>query len=102
MAYLNRWSMSCLWVAAMIVAWFTLVPGVVSPSTWVVLTLGGPIVLVGAAAFAESSGPTPSLGQTQATADAARVAAEQRTAMLQRLEANLGQDRGTPAGEGSG
>lgn len=75
MEYLNRWSMSGLWVAAMVVAWFTLVPGVISASTWVVLTLGGPVVLVGVAVLVESSRPTPSLGQSQATADAAKAAA---------------------------
>lgn len=70
MGYLNRWSMSCLWVSAMVVAWFTLVPGLISPSTWVVATLAGPVLLVGAGTFWESGRPTPSFGQSQAAADA--------------------------------
>ncbi len=78
MGYLNRWSMSGLWVAAMVVAWFTLVPGVVSPSTWVIATVAGPVLLVGAATFWETARPTPSFRQSQATADAAKAAAGQR------------------------
>ncbi|MGE5358293.1 MAG: hypothetical protein ACM3NQ_04695 [Bacteroidales bacterium] len=67
MRYLNRWSMSCMWVAAMIVAWFALVPGELSVSTWFVITLAGPILFVGAGTFWESGRPTPSFGQSQAS-----------------------------------
>lgn len=70
MRYANRWLMSCIWVAAMIVAWFTMVPGALSPSTWVVTTLAGPVLLVGAGAFWEGRRPTPSFGQSRAAADA--------------------------------
>lgn len=69
MKYLNRWSMSCFWVAAMIGAWFTLVPELLSTSTWFVATLAGPVLLVGAGAFWETAQPSPSFRQSQAAAD---------------------------------
>jgi hypothetical protein len=70
MRYLNRWLLSCIWVAAMIGAWFTLVPNVLSASTWILATLVGPVLLVGGGAFWQSGRPTPSFRQSQAVADA--------------------------------
>jgi hypothetical protein len=67
--------MSCVWVAAMIVAWFSLVPSVLSASTWVITTIAGPVLLVGTATFWEAGRPTPSFLQSEATADAAKPAA---------------------------
>lgn len=79
MRYLNSWSISCIWVATMIVAWFTIVPGVLSPSTWVVATLAGPVLLVAAGAFWEAGRPTPSFRQSQAAAaDPPEVGAARR------------------------
>lgn len=78
MRYLNRWSMSCLWVAVMSVAWFALVPSVLSLSSWAMAMIGGPVLLVGAAMLWESSRPTPSFGQAQAVADSLREAAPRR------------------------
>ncbi len=78
MRYLNRWTLSGIWLASMIVAWVTLVPGLVSSSTWLIGTLAGPVVLVGAATFWETGRPTPSFGQSQATADAVKAAAGRR------------------------
>lgn len=75
MRYLNRWSVSCAWVVAMIVAWFTLVPNMLSASTWAVGMVAGPVLLVGAATFREAGRPTPSFRQTQAESDAADLAA---------------------------
>jgi len=78
MRYLNRWSVSCVWVAAMIVAWFIAVPSVVSASTWLVATVAGPIFLIGAATFWETGRPTPSFRQSQAEADATSASAQRR------------------------
>jgi hypothetical protein len=78
MRYLNRWSMSCIWVAAMVVAWFTLVPSVLSSSTWIVVTVAGPVLFIGAGTFWETGRPTPSFRQTQAKAEAANAAAGRR------------------------
>jgi hypothetical protein len=78
MRYVNRWWLSCIWVAAMIAAWFTLVPDLLSPSTWVVATLAGPMLLVGGAAFWEGARPTQSFRQSQAVADARDAAAARR------------------------
>jgi preprotein translocase subunit SecY len=78
MRYLNRWSLSCIWVAAMIVAWFNLVPSVLSPSTWIVATLAGPVLLIGAGTFWDTGRPTPSFRQSQAKADAANALAGRR------------------------
>jgi hypothetical protein len=75
MRYLNRWSMSCTWVAAMIVAWFALVPGVLSLSTWVIATLAGPVLLVAAGALWDGGRQTPSFRQSEAAADARDAAA---------------------------
>lgn len=75
MSYVNRWSMSCLWVATMMAAWFTVVPSLLSPSTWLIGTLAGPVLLIGTATFWETGRPTPSFRQSQATADAAKTAA---------------------------
>lgn len=78
MEYLNRWSMSCIWLAAMAVVWFTLVPGVLSASTWVVATIAGPVLLIAVGTFWETGRPTPSFRQSQAVADARDVAAARR------------------------
>jgi hypothetical protein len=78
MRRLNRWSLSCAWVIAMVVAWFTLVPGVLSASSWAVATVAGPIFLFGAATFWETGRPTPSFGQAQAEAEATAAAAAKR------------------------
>jgi hypothetical protein len=78
MRYLNRWSMSCIWVAVMIGAWFTLVPSVLSSSTWIFTTLAGPMLLVGGGMFWDSTRPTPSFRQSQATADARLAAAAEK------------------------
>jgi len=75
MTYLNRWSVSCAWVAAMIVAWFTLVPTVLSASSWLVATVAGPVFMVGAATFWDTGRPTPSFRQSQAEAEAVDAAA---------------------------
>jgi hypothetical protein len=71
MRYLNRWSAACGWLAAMAVAWFTLVPSVLSLSSWVFAVAGGEVLIIGGAMFWESSRPTPSPGQARAAADAA-------------------------------
>jgi hypothetical protein len=78
MQYVNRWSLSAVWVAAMVVAWFALVPGALSVSSWALAVIGGPILLVGAATFWESSRPTPSFGQSRAAADSPQEAAPRR------------------------
>jgi hypothetical protein len=78
MRYLNRWSLSCIWVAAMTVLWFNLVPSVLSVSTWVVATIAGPVLLIGAGTFWETARPTPSFRQSEAVADARAVAAARR------------------------
>jgi hypothetical protein len=70
MKYLNRWSMSCTWVAVMIGAWFVLVPSVLSPSSWIFTTLAGPVMLIGGGMFWETTRPTPSFRQSQATVEA--------------------------------
>jgi hypothetical protein len=67
--------MSCLWVAAMIAAWFSVVPTLLSPSTWLIATLAGPVLLVGTATFWDTGRPTPSFRQSQAIADASQEAA---------------------------
>jgi hypothetical protein len=78
MSYLNRWSASCIWVAAMITAWFTFAPGLLSASTWVVVTAAGPVLLVGAATLLDAGRPTPSFRQSQAEVEAANAAAQRR------------------------
>jgi hypothetical protein len=70
MKYVNRWSVSCLWVAAMIGGWFALVPGVLSTGSWVIATVGGPVLLVGVSAFLDAGHPTPSFGQSRAVEEA--------------------------------
>lgn len=74
MRYVNRWSASCVWVAAMIGIWFVLVPTVLSSSSWAIATLGGPVFLVGASAFWDAGRPTPSLRQSRAEAEATETA----------------------------
>jgi lysylphosphatidylglycerol synthetase-like protein (DUF2156 family) len=78
MSHLNRWSASCIWVAAMMVAWFTLVPSVLSASNWILATVAGPIFLIGAAAFWDAGRPTPSFRQVEAEAEAANAVASRR------------------------
>jgi hypothetical protein len=78
MKFLNRWSMSCIWVAVMIGAWFVLVPSVLSPSTWILATLAGPLMLVGGGMFWDTTRPTPSFRQSQATADARGAAVSEK------------------------
>jgi hypothetical protein len=68
MKQLNRWSASGIWVAAMGVAWFTLVPSVLSVSSCAMAAVAGPIFIVGAATFWESRRPDPSFRQSQAEA----------------------------------
>lgn len=94
MGYLNRWSMSCLWVAAMILAWFNVDPSLLSPSTWLIGALAGPVLIVGTATFWDTARPTPSFGQSQATGDAAKVATGQRRLLLARLQKEC--DRARP------
>ncbi len=97
MGYLNRWSMSCLWVAAMILAWFNVVPSLLSPSTWLIGALAGPVLIVGTATFWETARPTPSFRQSQATGEAAKVATGQRRLLLARLQKEC--DRQVPYSE---
>jgi hypothetical protein len=78
MRYLNRWSLSCVWLAAMWAAWLALVPGVLSPSTWVLTAIAGPVLIVGSAALWETSRPTPSFRQSQVAAEARDAAAAGR------------------------
>jgi hypothetical protein len=62
----------------MIGGWFILVPGVFSPSTWVIATLAGPVFLVGVSAFLDAGYPAPSFRQSQAAEEAAAVERRQR------------------------
>lgn len=78
MRYLNRWSMSCIWVAAMVVAWFGLVPSLLSPGFWVLATIAGPVLLLGGGVFWENKRPTPSFRQSQVTADSRDVNAARK------------------------
>jgi hypothetical protein len=57
----------------MIGGWFTLVPGMLSPSTWMIATVGGPVFLVGVSAFLDAGHPTPSFGQSRAVEEAEAV-----------------------------
>jgi hypothetical protein len=74
MRYLNRWTASCAWMAAMVIGWLVFGPRAMSPSTWLYVALGGSVMLVGGAMLWESTRPTPSYRQTQAVT-AARDAA---------------------------
>ena len=74
MRCVNRWSASSLWVAAMIGLWFVLVPAVVSWSTWMIATLGGPIFLVSAGIFWDTHRPVPSVLQSRAQSESAEAA----------------------------
>lgn len=78
MQYLNRWSLSAIWLAVMTVAWPALVPGVLSASTWILAAVGGAVLFVGVSAFWEASRPTPSFRQSQVTADARDAATGRR------------------------
>lgn len=71
MRYVNRWTASCVWVAAMIGAWPLLVPAVISVSSWTLATLSGPVFLVAGSTFWNASRPLPSAGQVRAQAEAA-------------------------------
>jgi lysylphosphatidylglycerol synthetase-like protein (DUF2156 family) len=78
MKHLNRWSATCVWVAAMVVAWFTLVPSVLSASSLAVAAVAGPIFIVSGATLWETSRPTPSFRQSQAEAEVANPAGRRR------------------------
>lgn len=76
--YLNRWFVSCAWVAAMIATRFGLAPSALSGSSWIFATLGGLVALVGTAMFWEARCPTPSFRQAQVAAEAATAGAGRR------------------------
>jgi hypothetical protein len=78
MKYLNRWSLSCIWVAVSAVAWIALVPSVLSVSSWAMAAVAGPIFIVSAATYWETSRPTPSFRQSQVEAEAANPAGGRR------------------------
>lgn len=75
---MNRWFASGIWVAAMIGAWFTFVPAVLSASSWVVTTLAGPLFLVGGAAWWNAGGPNPSWRQAEQPAEPAPASPRSR------------------------
>lgn len=78
MRNVNRWSVTSVWVAAMMVVWFALVPNALSVSSWVMAIVGGPILLISAATLWENSRPTPSFGQLRAVAESRPEAAPRR------------------------
>jgi|WetSurMetagenome_2_1015567.scaffolds.fasta_scaffold29000_4 hypothetical protein len=78
MEYVNRWSVTSVWVAAVVLAWFAPAPNPHSVSNLALALVGGPILLIGAATLWETSRPAPSFGQLRAVADARPVAAPRR------------------------
>jgi hypothetical protein len=76
MRYVNRWSVTAVWVAAVVVAWLAL-PDLLSVSTWALALVGIPLLLLAAGTFWEGSRPVPSFGQSR-VADSSEEAAPRR------------------------
>lgn len=57
MTQLDCWPTSGGWVAGMTVAWFTLVPSVLSANAWALAAVAGPILIVSAATFRATRRP---------------------------------------------
>jgi hypothetical protein len=59
-------------------AWFALVPAVLSTSSWMVVTLAGPIFLVAASVFWDAHRPAPSFLQSRTQSEAAEAVGQER------------------------
>jgi hypothetical protein len=76
--YLNRWSALAVWAVMMMGLWLALVPAVLSASSLAVLALAGPVLMIAASTLRNAHAPTPSVGQAQATPEAAASAGQAR------------------------
>jgi hypothetical protein len=67
--YVNRWTVVLGWTALMTVAWTVLVPGWLSTSSFIMLCLTGPVLLVAGSALLSAQRPSPSIRQVRAMLD---------------------------------
>jgi hypothetical protein len=76
--YVNRWIALLGWTALMAIVWILWIPRGLSVSSFALLSLTGPLVLVFGSALWRVQRPSPSIRQIRATLDAderARTAA---------------------------
>lgn len=74
--FLNRWTALCAWIVLMGAAWVLLVPGAMSVSSFAVVALTGPLLVVVLSMLWRSQQPEPSVGQRRVEADEADMAAK--------------------------
>jgi hypothetical protein len=67
--YVNRWTAIFGWTALMGIVWSLFVPRGLSVSTFMLLSLTGPLVLVAGSALWRAQRPSPSIRQIRATLD---------------------------------
>jgi hypothetical protein len=73
--FLNRWIALGAWVVLMGAAWLLLVPGALSVSSFAVVAVTGPLLVVVLSMLWRSQQPEPSVGQRRVEADEADMAA---------------------------
>ncbi len=73
--YLNGWTALCAWVVLMGVVWVSFVPGAVSVSSFAVIAVTGPLLVVVLSMLWRSQQPEPSAGQRRAEVEEAETAA---------------------------
>ena len=69
--HVNRWFLLLGWTTAMAIVWALFVPKVLSVGTFTLLSLIGPLALVGASVLWRTQNPSPSVGQILADLEAA-------------------------------
>ncbi len=69
--YKNRWSAVFVWAVLMLIVWALFVPRGLSGGTFILLTGGGVLVLLGGSALWQAQRPAPSIRQMRAVTDAA-------------------------------
>ncbi len=74
--YLNRWTALGGWVVVMVVAWMLYVPTGISVSSFAVMAVTGPLVVLMLSALWRSQQPVPSVGQRRAEEDEAERTAK--------------------------
>jgi hypothetical protein len=67
--YVNRWTALYAWAALMGIVWAVFVPRGVTVSSFILLSLTGPLVVVAASMLWSAHPPTPSLGQMRVESD---------------------------------
>ena len=63
--YINRWTVLCAWTALMGIVWALFTPRGVSVGSFTLLSLTGPILMLGASMLWSTHQPTPSLRQVR-------------------------------------